>query len=224
MSTATAFRYIRPFPFCPGASSPGANFDYVGGLSLADAMSWFWNTEDLSFTTSGTVNGVSIGGTFGLNPLTHTGAFDVPDRDSILSIIVQDWGLDSGWPGSSTPISPLERVCNETDIILSYEWGAASGTTYQFTNYGAVFYLRVDPGDATKYAIYYRFNFKTDLTLADAVFFRNPARGAPGSGRGLSITTGMIISGLTFDIYIYTKGPVGVGSPLLTASRGVYTY
>ncbi len=112
-------------------------------------------------------------------------------------------------------------MCYGNQILVSFT-NTSGVSPSQFTNFTIVYQIRVDPIDATKFALYYQISFNTDLSLANAIVFRNPNRGAPGSGTSLTSSTTFTMSGLTFNIDIYSKGTIS--SPTISGSRSAYTY
>lgn len=104
MSTATAFKYYRPFPFCPVEFTPD---NYVD-VTLAEAMALYWNLENLEFVTTGTRGPASI------NWTTTFGAVEslpfTPDTETLSG---------SYYDGTAPASEPRSRVCyNDIDLFL----------------------------------------------------------------------------------------------------------
>lgn len=198
MPIATPFKYHRPFPFCPSAVSPGATYDYVGGLTLANVMRVWWNLADFTISTTGTstvgANTADANGSVNFNPPSRSGTY----------ANVTDWLYggcslfeDSGGfvPFSSLPAStrfPGPRAC-----VTSTQPFALTATgyvdLYQTNLITVEFLIRKDPGDASKYALYYRFVIHAGDFNNAVVAFANPNNGSQSlSG---AFTTG------TWDVF-----------------------
>lgn len=81
MSVADAFRYHRPFPFCPavdGGAFGAVNEKYfrVRGLTLADAMRLFWLLESVYFSFSASGVGFDFGGVAGVGSVSFSASFN----------------------------------------------------------------------------------------------------------------------------------------------------
>lgn len=224
MSVATAFLHLGAFPVCiPNVSLP-ATFDYVGGLSLADAMAFYWNLEDVEIATAGTSGTADAGGAVNFDPPTRSGAFvnntewEYPVDGSMLRLQSTPVSFASL---PSTTYEPYERVCC-TQFVFNFnvtDDGTADLDLIHQVQWEM--YLNIDPGDSTKYAVYYRFVIRAGSFGSDTVAFCNPSRGSQSSSG--SFTTGTFtIAGITFDWRCYYNGSV-TGESLSTTGT-IYTY
>lgn len=239
MSNTPKFIFVQNsgyLPCCLGdiSGSVASSFDYIGNLSIADVMAFYWNMETFSIVTSGSgtnANGTtSAAGTFCLNPITSCtpwttgvsfgGLYDVPSATAL-----------SSWPAISIP---NERVCCTSSGSQSL-WSFLlqnPATTPQGT-FNCNITVSSDPSNAGKYRIYYQFifNYYTSSTLAPSLFFYNPNSpaypvGTPNTSviaSGLNFTIG----GLTFTVNVQEYDPFklyahsGIG---ISGSSSNYTY
>lgn len=154
MSTATAFKYHRPFPFCLPVSGTPFYGDYVDA-TLADAMALFWNLENISFATTGTKSTASINWT---NTLGATPSFSSPFTGT---------GAASGsyYDATSTPAqAPRNRVCNAMPIPLAYYEPYTNGSTSSIIDIG--FYFRGSGNPSLPVRIDYKLDFETNIGTA----------------------------------------------------------
>jgi len=153
MSTATAFRHHRPFPFCATHMTKtdidALGFAYITG-TLTEIMGWFWNLEkvNLNFRSGGIdANGTSyfcVGGNY------------------------SDWFTAT----SSTP--PKSRVCRSTitpDSAESADFGPIGAINSSVISKGIYegyvrFVFRRVVYDTTNSV--YRLLFSAELTADDA--------------------------------------------------------
>ena len=110
MSTATRFKYYRPFPFCPSSGTPGTTFDYLE-VSLADAMSFWWNLESLEFVSTGSQTD-GLGASLSLAwTLTNGPTESLPFAAS------RGYANGGSYYYSGSPAtSPISKVCFSTAI------------------------------------------------------------------------------------------------------------
>lgn len=181
MSTATAFKYHRPFPVCFSSSSPGAAYDYVD-VTLTEAMAIWWNLEAMSVTTAGTSLDGDIGWTSTFGP-TESLAFTPSGSVN----------RDGPYYDGTTPArQPNSRVCYSSAqalLILAY---SASGKSWSMD-----FRLRLNPS-LSGYRIYYRILIRsTGPTLGGVVQIENPALSS-ASGTPPSSGTFLVL-GVSFN-------------------------
>jgi hypothetical protein len=232
MSVAARFLSIGSFPTCPGAF-PGSFYDYVGGLTLSQAMDFFWNIEDILITTGGTC---TIGGPFGgtasavgtlrFKPPSKTGAYDVYDMawEFDESAMLFDTTLV---PFGSLPANtrtPRERICVGAPLlILSMQ--ASGGTlvlpNYFITSIALEFRVVIDPLDATKFAISYRFTIHAGDFNTMVVSYCNPSN-SPGSSSGAFVSGTFSLRGFSFGWRCYYNTSISGAS--MSVSETMWTY
>ena len=181
MSTATAFKYYRPFPVCFLSSSPGSAYDYVD-VTLEEAMAIWWNLEAVSVTTSGTSLDGDIGWTSTFGP-TESLAFTPSGSVN----------RDGPYYNGTTPArQPNTKVCYNSAqalLILSYQTSLNS--------WSMDFRLRLNPS-LSGYRIYYRILIRsTGPTLGGVVQIENPALGSAGGTAPSSGTFSLL--GVSFN-------------------------
>ena len=206
MSTAAAFATLRPFPFCPAnLSGTLTNYDVVGGLTLTQLMAFYWNLEDIEITTAGSSTGpephthtARNAGTFKHNPPTITGDYTNLSEWSFGPTAMTAENV-SGYTFADLPSSthqPKDRVCFGS-IILNTFASAPYGDLYKTQYFSLIFFAGLDPSDATKFAIYYRFKIIAGSYYDSLVSFSNPLYSGSSSG---SYTSGTFtINGHTFN-------------------------
>ncbi len=155
MSTADHFKYPRPFPFCP----PPVYGKLIGGLTLAQAMDYWWLIEDVQISAAlaleTTEGAFDVAGTLRLNPAGATGFF----ADS------GAWLFDGSamhpdtlgeWSDLPAVKAPRERVCAEhyaarencwTNLAMGYDDGSVEW------GFGLMSEVGIDPDDGTKFAL-----------------------------------------------------------------------
>lgn len=222
MSTATAFKHHRPFPFCKSqASGPGgAGYDYVdfpvsgSDEGLAAAMQFFWNIENITITPSGS-------GVLGGLPSSFTTSVLWPSPSltdltfySASGFIVNE-SLSGGVIVTNRDNAPISRVCTQYGTNLS--------VTYQNTvRERYLFFIRIVYHAATsRWRLYY--NFSIQLTQIALAVIVNPSN--TGFSNGTVVNTGTFtLAGLTLS-WEARKGPINtfVGSGL-TVSETYWTY
>lgn len=222
MSTATAFKYYRPFPFCPEEISLTGEFDYVD-VSLATAMSLYWNLEDLSFSTTGTRGPASI------NWTTTLGATEsLPFTPSAINS-----KLGAYYDGSGTPAdAPRDRVCETDNNALSCEFAESFidglGRTVD-SQVLVQFFIYKTPGLDTIRILYKIFIFKQvfDGVNADAVIVANP-NSVSAYGPGYASSGMITILGISLN---WVGGGVdnitstwGSETATLSATSSAFTY
>jgi len=227
MSTAAAFKFRQPFPFCAkDISASMSGNDYVGNLTLQQVMDVYWKLETFTLATAGTVTdgGGVTGGTtsFTLNPVagtpwTNGGAQSGAWYDLSISQAFASW---------PSPKAPRGRVCNSFEqatggvdaIILT-----ASG------NPEADFYFELhigtDPDNAGKYRVYYFFTIKTPYVSGvepPELWFMNPAADsyAGNVGSGSFTLAGLTMNWVAVD-GTGTTTPSGID---MSASSSNYTF
>lgn len=234
MSVAARFKFEKAFPWCvlPSPYTSADGYDYVGGLTLAEAMDFFWNIEDTQFVTAGVCEiprpfplpplVADISGAFNFDSPIITGCYTDPGITISTGIgaMTRDYsGLITGLPSSTT--EPYERVCERSvfNALLGFGMSGPSfpnGLVVDFP-----IYTFQDPTDPELCALYYRFEIQTGEFSNAIVSFRNPSN-SPGSSSG-SYTTGTFdIGGFTFDWRCYYNTSL-VGESLVVNTYK-YTY
>ena len=167
MSTATAFRHHRPFPFCPAAPSRAVyRFDTITNLTLADVMSFYWNLESVAFTFAATGDATfgsthfysAATGTVGIGPPQRTGNFVNLDYWAYNGAIARAASGTNFSDLPSTTTAPRDRVCGNSilfDADCRYSGDASLvGFPHLFQ---MSFIVCSDPVHSGRYAIEYRF-------------------------------------------------------------------
>ena len=163
MSTTAHFATLSPFPFCvPARDGIGG---YVGGKTLEEAMTLFWNLETFTITTAGSISeydsrtgttySASIGGTFTLSPFSITGAFAVGTGYANGCAAMQQnssGGIDPG----QTSRAPRERVCAPS--VWAYPLPVFDVGVIGWPSMGVELGICIDPSDSTKFAVTYGLN------------------------------------------------------------------
>lgn len=171
MSTATAFKYHRPFPFCPASGSPDVTFDYMD-VSLAEAMALFWNLENLSFETSCSRGAANI------NWTTTYGATES------LPFVPSSRQFQGEYYSNTSPTTPARaprnRVCTAFSPQDDYLFNCAAnrGTSQRLS---LQIVLRESPTTG-QVRIYYKFSFSAQTSSTNAVIIANPSFGLPSNG------------------------------------------
>lgn len=180
MSTATAFVFPRSFPFCVEDLSGYTAADYIGNLTLAQVMSFFWNLETFTITTAGTAGGsggtVDCTGSIVLNPPSSSSPFATGQSTST-------WfgsgtsGAFSSFPAIRTPRARLCPVATSSfgNVGMFYGWAVAANTPPDFS---IIFGIGTDPSNSDKYRIYYQFTIRYAATSGSGttlIQFQNPA-------------------------------------------------
>ena len=227
MSTATAFKYQSAFPFC-AADMSSATYDVVAGLTLTQLMDFFWNVEDVQITTAGSSTGfaphthtASCAGSFKHDPPTATGDYTsiTAWAYNISSSLVP---ADAGPAISDLPVAttnPVDRVCRSSAGLMNVS--ASGSSAYLTSDFNVQLFASIDPSDATKYAIAYRFFIPAGDFYGAVVAFSNPAYGAQSTSG--SYTTGTFsINGLTFNWRCYYNDNFSGAS--MSASMTKFTY
>jgi hypothetical protein len=232
MSVAARFISIGSFPECPGAF-PGGSYDYVGGLTLAQAMDFFWNIEDIQITTAGTC---TIGGAFGGTAhAAGTLSFKPPTITGDYAAYTLSWEFTDSAMLFDTPLgafgslpantrTPTERVCVAAPLqILTMQ--ASGGTLvlpdYYITLISLEFRVVIDPGDATKFAIAYRFVIHAGDFNTMVVSFRNPSNSA-GSVSGAFVGGTFSLRGFSFNWRAYYNTSISGAS--MSVAETMWTY
>lgn len=234
MSVAARFKYHRPFPFCPPAFSATGGYDYVGGLTLSQAMDFYWNTEDIEFTFAGSsndgTNTANASGTIKFDPPTVTGNFINGNQFFIGRIncgmlFISDGDLTDIGDQPPATREPRERVCAGSNRFL--EITVAQGDfsdTYKITRFVFESGIVIDPIDSTKFGMMYRFILLCGDFHHACVNFCNPAYGVASSRSSSgSYTTGTFsIDGYSFDWRCYYNGSVSGASMSATTTKFTY--
>ncbi len=226
MSVAAKFRFARTFPFCEKDLSThfsGSSYDYVGNLTRAQVMAFYWNLETFAITTAGTAtNGgtTSAVGNVTLNPISASAPFDR--------------GASNGaWYGSITTTAfgsfpaikpPLSRVCNSYDqtnggvASLSGDLSTSPGNFFALS-----FAVSTDPLNAGRYRLYYifRIDYENEVVPSPVLSFQNPA-----SNSGAVIASGTFaFSGIPMNWEATDFGTAIVyGGVAFSAASNDYTY
>ena len=121
MSTATAFRHHRPFPFCP---TSGTIYPDHVDVTLAAAMAFYWNLEGISFTSTGAKGVVDVNWTvtlgatpdFSASPFAGTGT-----------------GSGAYYVTGPAASPPINRACSSSHALLYLETATSGAKTYSLT-------------------------------------------------------------------------------------------
>jgi hypothetical protein len=231
MSTATAFRYPRSFPFCVAdiSGSISSQFEYVDNLSLADVMGFFWNLETLEFVTSGSATGpntTNCAGLFSINPVTS----NTPCVEGrAYGYWYGEVTSNTAWSSFPAFRQPVGRVCygysDPAVQLMSYLEGFyfAAGVFEAYA--GVSFRVGLDPVNAGKYVLYYAFSFEfEDLTVEDGgpyIVFSNPSGNAGAVLASGTISVGGFTMGWEATDFGTASSHTGLG---LSASSSYFTY
>lgn len=181
MSVADRFISIGSFPFCVEDLSAYTSADYIGNLTLAQVMAFYWNLETFTITTSGTAsNGVSTSctGSIVLNSPSSSTPFATGTSTSTWFGSVGSTAFSS-FPAIRVPRS---RIC--AAAVSSFgNVGAFSGWAVSIAtppDFSLTFGIGTDPSNAGKYRIYYQFTVRFKTGTGPLIQFQNPANaGAP---------------------------------------------
>jgi len=190
-------------------------------------MAFWWNIEDVQFTTAGTstvgAHTADAGGTLKFDPPTRTSNYinntnwDFQD----CALLRSSGGAVPFASLPSTTFEPDERVC-ENKFFMNFTIQDDGTADIDKIHQGSFdFRIGQDPGDATKYAVFYRFTIRAgDFNLA-TVCFTNPANSS-GSTSG-SFTTGTFsIGAATFNWRAYYNTSISGAS--MSAATTSFTY
>lgn len=224
MSTASSFVSIGSFPFCVPAYTFG---DYVGGLTLAQVMAFFWNLETATFsfaataqltvTPPGTVVNVSMTGDLVLSPLDTTGDLTAIDTFSNSGVTKDFWSSTVAY--SAVSKAPRDRVCNIVPLWFIFGTGGLSSATAPYCE--MLFDVCIDPGDSTKYAIMYNIFCNNNANAAGEFISLYFFPTASGSVNTLNTGT-FTLAGITFP-YACTCSRATSGSAVVTTTGGTLT-
>lgn len=232
MSTAQKFGFKQPFPLCLEVVDSGS--DYVGGLTLAQIMALFWNLETFTLSTDATAHmvsslgpiwDVSAVGDIVFSPISTTGDWTPIDTFLNIGVFKDFYAGTVGY--SQTSKAPINRVCNSTIGWFTFGTGGSSSGNTPFVD--LILTQKIDPLDATKYAVEY------DMFVANASTFHDgdsvTVGFTPSGGFGNVINTGVFtISGIDFPYVCSCDRSTG-GSLTVTTTGGTlsatssdYTY
>lgn len=210
MSTARAFASLFSLPVCPVAKQ-FSNYDTVGGLTLTQAMDFFWNLEDVQFTFAGSSNGpiphahtATINGTLKFKPPTATGDFTNPALWQFGPVaMLVGTGLTTFGSLPTQGKQPDQRVCAPVGLpasisVITDSQGVVGSDFYKFRQMEMYFGICIDPTNPAKFAIEYRFFLIAGDFNNYVVAFSNPLFG-PFSSSGSNTTGTFLINGLTFN-------------------------
>jgi len=220
MSTATAFRHHRPFPFCPESGSFPASFDYVD-VSLSDAMALWWNLEAVEFVTAGSKGGATINFTNTIGPTQSLG---------FTPTTLVKGGSYYG-SGTAPALAPRLRVCQGASILSITFFDTATPRTI-FTFLSSI----KDSGNpALPIRIYYLFSILSENPNPplgkESIVVSNPAR--VSSYVGTPASSGTLIFGAASLSWVgggYQVNPAGTintwtGEPATASlTTGFFTY
>lgn len=230
MSTATRFKYHRPFPDClvsrDSTDTVGNAPGYaIGNLSLASVMAFFWNLETFTFTFVGTDSRFGDTYDFGQTATVFPPSASQATKGKFYA--------GSLFPAAATsvafaslpqdPVVPKSRVCS-----------ASAGGGFNFSNTTAPYDISIDfvfsvfedsafPG---KYGIYYELEVLLSCTGtggARQVYFQNPNG---GSGGTLLNSGTFTLGGISFPYESYhgsASGETATGGTM-SATSSDYTY
>lgn len=229
MSTAAAFKYPRAFPFCVGNES-GASYSFVRNLTLAEAMGFYWNLEDLAFAFVGTVtetgNGTtSFTGNISFSPPTVSG-----DANNLTLADFFDSGMlvptaSSGIGSLPSPRKPRERVClqNSANAVIACQF-SGDQTTHKIDQFGLSIAVFKDSINSGKYSLGYSFLMQAGQASRPVVAIKNPALSI--SNVYTRIGTGTFsISGKSFDYECwFTTGYTSFTGGTMSVTSTSFTY
>lgn len=240
MSTATSFKSIGSFPLCPAGDS-STFYYYVRNLTLQQVMSFYWNTETFTITTSASASGTyppttgtyysgTANGTLTLSPLGVTGDFT---QDTFAGATGT-----AGWLKSTSGASyslgqnstqPKGRVCVPHPFTAPYAlylYGNDS-TKLNRTFFTFDFSIAKDSVNAGKFCIGYSYNVGfgfSGVGLTQYNIFYQPT----SSGNHFNSGT-FQINGVTFPYYCSTDLPPSssgftTSGGTMTVTSSNYTY
>ena len=226
VSTATAFKYHRPFPFCVTdiSGSEPAGVSYVGNLTLTQVMAFGWNLKTLTISTSGSASRTTFtsdaNSSFTLNPVAGT-LFTEGYAGGMMVEPMAGHTAFASWPA---PRTPRERVCyNVADGSgMLYISLRIPPTTFDEATGFITFILGTDPSNAGKYRIYYNFDFRfvSDPLAYAQMMFNNISLPSFYT----AITSGTItISGISFNWFSAYYGTSYTGGTM-SATSSDFTY
>lgn len=236
MSTAAKFGFAQALPFCASdiSGSVPAAADYVGNLTLADAMEFAWNLENLSLTVALGTTATRIAG---INSATVNAAFTASISPFASDVMTQGripegnmmFGAATAYAVfASCPAirQPVDRVCSDgtwlAGLVLACDWLVNTGID-QFAGIG--FWVGTDPGNAGKYRVYYNFDLIRQATssgVSVAMRWIPKSTLLPGYS---AVTNGtMTIEGITLSWYCSTDGNSAVSGGGLSATSSSFTY
>lgn len=244
VSTATAFKHHRPFPFFPSLPSGTYTFDIVDNLTLAEVMAFYWNLESASFTFAATGDVLSSGthyytaatGTVGIGPPQGTGNFANLDEWYYSGAIARAASGTALADLPSTTTAPRDRVCAGSLIFSAdHAYTAGDPGTVRFPHtFKMEYWVKRSGTYSNRYAIEYRFivaagNYYSG-TLYPRIAWVNPSYTSAASATLLYIDAGFFtLGGISFPWSCYGNvyySPLSVtytgGTMICTSSD--YTY
>lgn len=226
MSTAIAFKYHRPFPFCESdATDPGATYDYIPltstgwDLGLSEAMRIWWLLETIEFTPTGSFGTSLVPAVF-----SHSFRYPNPDNTDLLYYEITSCSLcKSTTDTSQVANSPSDRVCisgNTNPVIakLDYSKVVLLSTTQENSDVNLV--ISCISGE---WRLYYKFLFEvTLLPLGEQGIICNPEN----DGGGTNVSSGTFsLFGYSLNWVAQNLGPdSGVSGLGLSATSGFFTF
>ena len=226
MSTATAFKYYRAFPFCPSPQFPQPGT--VSNLSLSDVMAFYWNLETFELTFAGTITrGVNV---FGIGQSIT--AF--PPAGTFM-----DQGLFLGggmFPDSPTavpfaslpqsPRTPVERVCVNSSFAdsfagrLNYSDSAAPGLNSARFGFG----VSSDTANPGMYCVDYDILVGLTYTIAPGSYIQCAFVHAGVDPSPPDASGSYVIGGITFPWDFYGNAGDSFAGIDLSATSSSFTY
>ncbi len=238
MSTATRFKYYRPFPFCPfpfSGTPGGSSFDNV---SLADAMALAWNCENVQIDCTGTlVKGPFPGSptvktlvgdtTLYLNPLNASAPFDRGGSAPQMALPVYNDGSGHTAPLPGPNVKqPKERVCYERfvadDFIAQMNGGVSTDPSIGENSFSFQIGINADAVNAGKYVI----SFGLDVFRIYDPFVYDLALRFSTADTGGWLSSGTFsLFGYTIPWYFYTFGSYDTATGInVSATSSSFTY
>lgn len=244
MSVTTPFATLSPFPFCPAdisASLPlhlGVPVLHNDNLSLEDVMTFAWNLETFTTTTTGSLtapksnNGDIV---FTLSPVASSrmSKGQLFDSGMWYGDYMAALTVFASWPSMR---SPRNRVCYSDGTFLPgspvtgclfsayFEGpvvGVAPNTFKAISEY--YFWVGTDPSNVGRYRLYYYFNIESLDTFDSSANIVWRTRSTVG---GMTvITSGTItIGGQSLNYWSFK--PTGGSSTggTMSATSGSFTY
>ncbi len=231
MSTASRFLTDDIFPFCVEDISGEAEIvdapaSFVGNLTLAQALQFYWNFEGFTMTSTGTTS--RSGHTLDASGHVTTTPFGSSFADGMSNVLDCSWyGNSFGFTDTVPDIrQPFERVCQPGSIgrMMAAEYKDLADILGRLIIY---FWLGTDPSNAGKYRVYYYFNILHQASGAfGALTMAWTNDPSVPTGNSLQASGTITIAGLTLNWYCYYNSNAGATATggSLTASSTSFSY
>jgi hypothetical protein len=232
MSTATSFQFIDAFPLCV-ADDSSTFYYYVRNLTLQQVMSFYWNTETFTITTSASASGTyppttgtyysgTANGTLTLSPLGVTGDFTQDVFSGTTG--TNGWlkttsSFDYSLGQNST--QPRSRVCYASTFTAPYALylNGDDSTKLNRTFFSFYFVIAKDSVNTGKFCVGYYYDIRFGFSGSGLTQY-NIAYRPTSSGNDFNSGT-FQINGVTFPYYCSTD--LNPSSSGFTTSGGTMT-